>query len=191
MFQPWQPMCHGEASHLLQSIKVEMPESLMPTPSNIVAMGSETNWPGNLKMEEVEAIPTTPDLGKELTLLIPYAKHTSLISTCVTLVKLTNVDDGVLWAWDVEDAAESLVFTILASEDDGIDALDFDDRAVAEFDGASDRSVNFIEVAAMACHVICGAGVEVPTLHSLIVATHLEVGLCLRLVNVKKACSEL
>jgi hypothetical protein len=48
-----------------------MPKSLMPVPSNIIAVGSKTDWPDNLKMEEVEAIPTTPDSGKESTLLIP------------------------------------------------------------------------------------------------------------------------
>jgi hypothetical protein len=53
MFKPWQPMCHGEASHLLQSIKVEMPKSLMTVPSNTIRVGRETIWPGNLKMEEV------------------------------------------------------------------------------------------------------------------------------------------
>jgi hypothetical protein len=100
MLQPWKPTCHGEASHLLQSIKVEMPESLVPAPSNIIVVGSETNWPGNLKMDKVEAIPTTPDSGKESTLLIPYAKHTSPDQhTCVTLVKLTNADDRVLQAY--------------------------------------------------------------------------------------------
>jgi hypothetical protein len=186
MFQPWQPTCHAEASHLLQSIKVEMPKPLMPAPSNIIAVGSETNWPGNLK-EEVETILTTPDSGKESTLLIPYAKHTSPDQhACVTLVELTNANDRVLQAWDVVDAAESLVFTILASEDDGTDALDFDDRAVAEFDGASDRSVNFSEGVTMARHVICGTGVEVSALDSLVVAARPEVGLCLRLVNVKR-----
>jgi hypothetical protein len=34
-----------------------MPKSLMPAPSNIIAVGSKTNWPGNLKMEKIEAIP--------------------------------------------------------------------------------------------------------------------------------------
>jgi hypothetical protein len=141
-------------------------------------------------MEKVETILTTPDSGKESTLLIPYAKHTSSDQhACVTLVELTNADDRVLQAWDVVDAAESLVFTILASEDDGADALDFDDRAVAEFDGAGDCSVNFSEGVTMSRHVICGTGIKVPTLDSLVVAARPEVGLCLRLVNVKRACS--
>jgi hypothetical protein len=81
------------------------------------------------------------------------------------------------------------VFTIFASEDDGIDTLDFDDRAVVEFDSAGDRSVDFSEGVAIACYVICGAGVEVPTLDSLIIAARPEVGLCLRLVNLKRGCS--
>jgi hypothetical protein len=62
------------------------------------------------------------------------------------------------------------VFSVFAIEDDGADALDFDDRAIAEFDGAGDRSVNFSEGVAMVRHVICGAGVEVPALDSLVVA---------------------
>jgi hypothetical protein len=38
----------------------------------------------------------------------------------------------------------------------------------------------------MARHVICGTGVEVSALDSLVVAARSEVGLCLRLVNVKR-----
>jgi hypothetical protein len=119
-----------------------MPKSLMPAPSNIIAAGRETNWPRNLKTEEIEAIPAACDPNKESSLLIPYAKHTSPDQhACVALVKLTNADDRVLQAWDVVDAAESLVFTISACKDDGAHALDFHDRAVAEFDSAGDCTV--------------------------------------------------
>jgi hypothetical protein len=84
-------------------------------------------------MEEVEAILAVPDPNKESALLIPYAKHTSPDQhTCVALIELTNADDRVLQAWDVVDATESLVFTIFASEDARANALNFDNRTVAE-----------------------------------------------------------
>src|ERR1041385_609609 len=127
MLQPWLPTCHAEAPHFLQSIKIEMPKSLMPAPSNIITMCRETYWSGNLKIDDVETIPAAPNPNKELTLLVPYAKHTSPDQhTCVALVKLANADNRVLQAWDVVDATESLVFSVSASEDDGADALDFD-----------------------------------------------------------------
>ena len=98
----------------------------MPAPSNIITVGKETDWWGNLKIDDVETIPAAPNPNKELTLLVPYAKHTSPDQhACVALAKLTNADNRVLQAWDVVDAAESLVFVVSTSEDDGSDALDF------------------------------------------------------------------
>jgi hypothetical protein len=188
----------GEASHLLQSINVEIPKSLMPAPCNIIAVERETFWLGNLKME-LEAISAVLDPNKDSALLIPYAKHTSPDQpTCVALIELTNADDRVLQAWDVVDAAESLVFTIFASEHDRANALDFDHRVVTEFDSVGGRSVNFSECVTMAVHVISGAGVEVLALDSLIIAifgscetrirneSHPGVGVCLQIVNVKR-----
>ena len=54
------------------------------------------------------------------------------------------------------------------------------------FDCVSDRSVNFSEDVAEARHIICGAGVEVPALYSLIVASCTEVGFRLQLIYVKR-----
>jgi hypothetical protein len=188
----------GEVSHLLQSINVEIPKSLMPAPCNIIAVERETFWLGNLKME-LEAISAVLDPNKDSALLIPYAKHTSPDQhTCVALIELTNADDRVLRAWDVVDTAESLVFTIFASEDDRANALDFDHRVVTEFDSVGGRSVNFSECVTMAIHVISGAGVEVLALDSLVIAifgscetrirneSHPGVGVCLQIVNVKR-----
>jgi hypothetical protein len=59
-----------------------------------------------------------------------------------------------------------------AGEDGGADTPDFDNQAIVEFDNAGYRSVNLSEGVAMACHMICGAGVQVLALDSLIVAAH-------------------
>lgn len=39
----------------------------------------------------------------------------------------------------------------------------------------------------MACHMVCGADVEVPALDSLIVVIDAEVGFRLRLIDVKRS----
>lgn len=80
---------------------------------------------------------------------------------------------------------EGLVFTILASKDDGADVLDFVDGTITKFDSASDQSVNFSEDIIVARHMICGADVEVLALDSLIVAACTEVGFRLRIIDVK------
>lgn len=81
------------------------------------------------------------------------------------------------------------MLSVFSDKDDGVNALDFKDGAITEFDDACDRTINFSEVIDMARHVICSTGAMVPALDSLGGAASPKADLCFRLIGVKGACS--
>jgi hypothetical protein len=143
----------------------------MPTPSVVVLMHHETEWPGHLQLQAVHAILGPLHPGEEAILVIPNLQHSAFNQHArASFIHLSNADDRVLQARDPIHARQDLVLTVAPGEDDGTLAIDVDDGVISELDGTLHRTVKLEEHIAAARQVIRRARVEVPALEVVVVA---------------------
>jgi hypothetical protein len=163
-----------------------MAEPFMPALSIVVPVHCETEWLGHLQLQPVHAVLGPLHLGEKAVLAIPDPQYSALNQyVWASFVHLPNANDCVLQARDPVHSRQDLVLAVALGEDDGALAADVDHGAISELDGTLHRPVKLGEHVSMACHVVCCARVEVPTLKAVVVArARAEVRLSLGLVQV-------
>jgi hypothetical protein len=161
---------HPLGTEPLQSLKMKVPEALVPLSRFVVPTSSKAEGLCFLHIEDIESIGATGYLGKKATMTIPNP-HNSVIDlhTRTALIQLSQADDRVPQRRDVVDSGEQSVLTRLDDEDDGADTLDLHVGGIPKLDGASDIGVKLSEELPSTGHVMGGAGVDVPPV-SLVVA---------------------
>jgi hypothetical protein len=74
----WQPAHHLQPAHLLQQAEICMAEPFMPSPSVVVPVHCETEWPGHLQLQPVHAILSPLHSGEKAMLAIPDPRYSTL-----------------------------------------------------------------------------------------------------------------
>jgi hypothetical protein len=133
---------HLLTPELPERLKVEMPESSVPSLGLIVSTSGEAQGPSHLHMKHVQPVAPTVDLGEKTTMAVPDPEHPLInLHPRATLVEMTETDDGVPEGRDVVDPMEQLVLAGLGHEHDGPDTTNLHRRLIAELDGALDATV--------------------------------------------------
>jgi hypothetical protein len=78
---------HLLVAELLQGLKVEVPKTLVPPPSVIVATGCKACGLCRLHVEDVEAVGTSANLGEKAMMAIPDPQNTILDLTRAVLIR--------------------------------------------------------------------------------------------------------
>jgi hypothetical protein len=108
---------HLLTPELPEHLKVEMPESSVPSLGLIVSTSGEAEGPGHLHMKHVQPVAPTVDLGEKTTMAVPDPEHPLInLHPRATLVEMTETDDGVPEGRDVVDPMEQLVLAGLGHE---------------------------------------------------------------------------
>jgi hypothetical protein len=154
---------HPLGTEPLQSLKVKVPEALVPLPRLVVPTSSKAEGLCYLHVEDIELIGASGYLGKKAMTAIQNP-HDSILElhTRTALIQLSQTDDRVPQRGDVVDSGEQSVLTRLDGEDDGADALDLHVGGIPKLDGASDIRVKLSEELPSTGHVMGGTGVEAP-----------------------------
>jgi hypothetical protein len=101
------PVHHLLTPELPEHLKVEMPESFMPSSGLIISMSGEAKGLGHLHVKHVQLVTPMVDLGEKMTAAVPDPEHPSVnIHPRATLVELAETNDGVLEGRDVVDPME-------------------------------------------------------------------------------------
>jgi hypothetical protein len=112
---------------LPQSLEVEVPEALVPSPSLVITTSRKAERLRHLDVEDVEVVAPPGHPGQKVLLLIPNTKHSVLdLHARTTHIQPPKADDRVAQRGDVEDLGEESVLASLGDEDDRADALDVD-----------------------------------------------------------------
>jgi len=177
---------HLRGTEPLQSLKVKVPEALVPR--LVVPMSNETEGLCHLHVEDIELICASGYLGKKATIAIPNLHDPVLdLRARTVLIQLSQADDRVPQCGDVVDSGERLVLTRHRGEDDGADTLDLHARGIPKLDEASDAGVKLGEELLSTGHVLGGAGVKAPPVSLVVAGVVAEEGVCFRLVKVEES----
>jgi hypothetical protein len=75
MVDLWHPTHHLLTPKLSEHLKVEMPKSIMPTPSLIISMSGEAEELSHLHVKYVQLVAPMVDLGEKATAAVPDLEH--------------------------------------------------------------------------------------------------------------------
>jgi hypothetical protein len=136
---------------------VKVPEALVSLPRFGVPTSSKAEGLCYLHVKDIKSIGASGYLGKKATMTI-LNPHDSVLDLHmrITLIQLSQADDGVPQRGDAVDSGEQSVLTRLGGKDDGADALDLHAGGVPKLSRASDTRVKLSEELTSTGHAMGG-----------------------------------
>ena len=99
--------CHLLVAEPLQSLEVEVPKALVPSPGVIITVGYKAHGMHHLHMEDIKAIGASVHLSEKSVMAIPDAQYPMLdLDAWAILIQLSQADDRVPQRRDVLDTSE-------------------------------------------------------------------------------------